>query len=119
MILLLFFLSSILATPQDSNWKAKRLAIVVQHSGTHRTNSAGIVNMLERILAMRPEAAEAGIIGYDRDFEQLEGARFRRRPILLQPLSTDGDGLREAVRGMVFHGPSPIWDGVMLALEQK
>ena len=99
--------------PQDSGgWKAKRVAIVIQHSGAHMPLSAAFVSMVQRILAMRPEKAEAGIVGFERDFEQLEGNHFRRRAVVLESFSTDADELNQAVRDMVFHGPSPIWDEI-------
>jgi hypothetical protein len=97
-------------------WKVARVAIVIQHSGAHRTLATAFVSLVDRILALRPEKSEAGIVGFDRDFEQLEGARYRRRPVVLESFSTDGETLREAVHGMVFHGPSPVWDAIMLAI---
>ncbi len=103
--------------PQDSSgWKAKRVAIVIQHSGAHRALSTAFVSLVQRILALRPEKSEAGIVGFDRDFEQLDGGRFHRRAVVLEPFSTDAEELNQAVRDMVFHGPSPIWDAVMIAL---
>jgi len=103
--------------PQDTpGWKAKRVAIVVQHSGAHMPLGAAFVSMIQRILALRPAKSEAGIVGFDRDFEQLEGNHFRRRAVVLEPFSTDSDELSQTVRDMVFHGPSPIWDAVMIAL---
>jgi len=113
MPLLLLFLTLF----QDSApWKAKSVTIVVQHSGAHRTENAMITGLLQRVLATRPENAQVSIIGFDRDFEQLEGNRFRRRAIVLTPLTTDASDLREAIGNMVFHGPSPVWDAVMLAV---
>jgi hypothetical protein len=103
--------------PQDTpGWKAKRVAIVVQHSGANMTLGAAFVSMVQRVLALRPAKSEAGIVGFDRDFEQLEGNHFRRRAVVLEPFSTDSEELSGAVKDMVFHGPSPIWDAVMIAL---
>jgi hypothetical protein len=114
---LLLSLALLAGMPQDSGgWKAKRVAIVVQHSGAHMPLSAAFVSMLQRIVAMRPEKSEVGIVGFDHDFEQLEGNHFRRRAVVLQSFSTDSDELNGAVRDMVFHGPSPTWDAIMIAL---
>jgi hypothetical protein len=117
MIPTILLVTALAAIPQDSGgWKAKRVAIVVQHSGAHMPLSAAFVSMLQRILAMRPEKSEVGIVGFERDFEQLEGNHFRRRAVVLEPFSTDSEELNQAVRDMVFHGPSPTWDAVMIAL---
>jgi hypothetical protein len=101
------------------SWKTKNVTIVVQHSGAHRAMNATITSMLNRILATRPETAEAAIIGFDRDFEQLDGNRFKRTAAVLQERTADADALTEAVAGMVFHGPSPIYDALILALDAK
>lgn len=116
MTLLLLFLALFQASSQAGDWKVKSVAMVVQHSGAHRTQNTMIVGLLERVLATRPATAEVSIVGFDRDFEQLEGARFRRNPVVLQTLSSDGADLHDAVAGMVFHGPSPVWDAVIMAL---
>ncbi len=78
-----------------------------------------ITSILSRILATRPEKAEVSIVGFDRDFEQMDGNRFKRSATVLQERTADAEALQEAVAGMVFHGPSPICDALMLALDAK
>jgi hypothetical protein len=113
----LIALAAALFMPQDNGgWKAKRLAIVLQHSGAQRATGAGWISMITRILAMRPEKSEVALIGFDRDFEQLDNARFKRHAVVLQTFSNDADELSGAVRDIVFHGPSPVWDALMIAL---
>src|SRR5579862_5331394 len=113
----LIALAAALFAPQDSGgWKTKRLAIVLQHSGAQRATGAGWTSMITRILAMRPEKSEAAIIGFDRDFEQLDNARFKRRAVVLPTFSSVSDELAGAVRDIVFHGPSLVWDALMIAL---
>lgn len=109
----------LLALQDPGAWKAKSLSIVVQHSGAQRSMGPAILSLLQRILALRPEETEVGMVGFDRDFQQLEGQRFSRKPAELQARTTDRDALHEAVSGLVFHGPSPVYDAVMLTLETQ
>jgi len=97
-------------------WKTKNLTIVVQHSGAHRASGTIIVSLLQRILAVRPSGVEVSLIGFDRDFQQLEGQRYLRKPEVLQPRTSDTDALSEVAAGLVFNGPSPIYDAVIAAL---
>lgn len=103
---------------QDAGvWKTKSLTIVVQHSGAHRGQGATIISTLQRLLAIRPSNVEVAIIGFERDFQQLEGQRFVRKPAVLQARTSDGDALSETAAGLVFNGPSPVFDTVIAALQ--
>jgi hypothetical protein len=98
-------------------WKTKSLTIVVQHSGAHRAVGTVIVALLQRTLAVRPSSVQVSLIGFDRDFQQLEGQRYLRKPEVLQTSTTDGDALGETAASLVFNGPSPVYDAVIKALQ--
>jgi len=100
-------------------WKTKSLTIVVQHSGAHRAVGAVIVSLLQRVIAVRPSSVEVTLIGFDRDFQQLEGQHYLRKTEVLQPRTADGDALSEVAAGLVFNGPSPVYDAVISALQSE
>jgi hypothetical protein len=100
-------------------WKTRNLTIVVQHSGAHRAVGPVIVSLLQRIFAVRPSSVEVSLIGFERDFQQLEGQRYLRKAEVLQPRTTDTDALSEVAAGLVFNGPSPIYDAVIASLADK
>jgi hypothetical protein len=99
-------------------WKVRHLAIVVQHSGAHRSVGQSITGMLTRIVGDKPDEAQITVVGFDARFEQLEGARFRRQPVVFIR-SAELDQILETITGLRYHGPSPVYDAVVEALEKQ
>lgn len=116
--LLTFGLTLPLSAPATAE-KPLHLALVIQNSGAHRLNALAILALLERLVASKPEAEDWIVIGFAEKFEQVSAARFRRSPAVFSPRTSDLDRLRDAVTGLVFQGPSPIYDAVSQALRSK
>jgi hypothetical protein len=107
-----------LALLQDPGaWKTKSVTIIVQHSGAHRNAAPTVSGLLTRLLAVRPPTTAIEIVGFERDFKQVENGRFKRKPEIVQQRTTDADALQEAVATFVFNGPSPIWDSIVATLD--
>ncbi len=110
----LFLLAALLA---GDTWKPSHVAVVIQHSGSHRPNGQAIRGLLNRLLDTKPETAEVTIVGFEHKFEQLEPGRFHRKPEVLLPPTSNLESLKEALANLYFNGPSPVYDAVERALE--
>ncbi len=98
---------------------ARHVALVVQHSGAHRASATAIIGILDRLVAAEPESTEFSIVGFAEKFETLDPQHYRRKTVWLLPRTADRDQVHETVTSLVFHGPSPIYDAVKLALHSE
>ena len=118
MIFLLWMLAG-LATGDGPAWKPARVAVVMQSSGALREYGPALVSMMKRLLASKPESAQAAVIAFETRFQQLDGGRFRRKPAVLQNYTADGDDLSEALSAVTFNGPSPVYDALLQAMSME
>ena len=103
---------------EAGEWKHKYLAVVVQNSGAQRGgNALALVEMLNRLAAIKPEGVSVGLFGFAEKFRQLEEGRFERKTARLLEDTPSRRALLEAVGELVFHGPSPVYDAVGDALD--
>ena len=100
-------------------WKPARVAVVMQNSGALREYGPALLSMIKRLLASKPEAAEAAIVAFETKFQQLDGGRFRRKPSVLQAYTADADDFSEALSSLLFNGPSPVYDALLQALSME
>ncbi len=110
-LVLAFFLQSSVPGRSSRHW-----TLVVQNSGAHRPNALAIISLLERLVATKPAEAQWTVVGFAEKFEQLDAERFRRRPTVLLPRTSDQDLLKETLGDLVFQGPSPVYDAVVEAM---
>ena len=118
MIFLLWLLAG-LATGDGPAWKPARVAVVMQSSGALREYGPALVSMMKRLLASKPESAQAAVIAFETRFQQLDGGRFRRKPSVLQNYTADADDLSEALSAVTFNGPSPVYDALLQAMSME
>ncbi len=112
----MIFLLCLLLGMGDPAWKPARVAVVLQNSGALRENGPALVSMLKRLIAGKPDSVQAALVAFETRFQQLDGGRFRRKPAVLQTYTADADDLGEALSGVTFNGPSPVYDALLQAL---
>ncbi len=100
-----------------AGWKYKYLAVVIQNSGAHRANGLSLIELLNRVAAIKPRGVTIAMLGFSKEFKQLDEGRFARRTAQLLGDTANSAEMREAVAELVFHGPSPVFDAVGEALD--
>ena len=101
---------------QTTPWKVSHVAIVLQHSGAQRSVGAAVMTMLKLLLNDKPEKVQVSLIGFDPKFQQIDNARFSRKPAVLESRTTDSDALKDVLANTPFQGPSPVYDAILQAL---
>ena len=101
----------------EAAWKYGHVVLTVQNSGAHRRVSLAIIEMLRRLFVLKPAGTAMSLFGFDDRFKQLDGMRWERDVVAIVSAASNPKRLEDALGELVFHGPSPVYDAVRLAIE--